>query len=239
MRISSSDTIAGVPAIKLRAFFRAYNDRTFCARAIEIKLGLRKSAARKLTERLELLGLIENTGQGSGEMLGYRTTIKGNAIALATAAKPLSRPAAEEALHRFLQRAHAVNASSDYLLRVESVVVFGSFLTDKEKLNDVDVAIELKPRIMDGGKWSEASNRRVAIARKNGRTFRNFIELLGWPEWEVRLALKHRSRTISIHTIDEIRLVQGVRYRVLLGDATHLKEILNLATLVDEVPVRD
>jgi len=54
----------------------------------------------------------------------------------------VTRKTADRALHEFLDRVRTLNANKDALYQVPEVVIFGSYLTDAERLGDVDLAIE-------------------------------------------------------------------------------------------------
>ncbi len=60
----------------------------------------------------------------------------------------LSRKKAEELLNGVIERAKQINASpdSEYMHWVTKIAVFGSYLTDTEKLGDVDIAVEILGR---------------------------------------------------------------------------------------------
>ena len=55
------------------------------------------------------------------------------------------------------------------------------------------------------------------IAEKKGKKFSSFIDRLEWPEHEVRLFLKSRSRTLSIHSIHD-EILNRVEYRVFFSE---------------------
>ena len=55
------------------------------------------------------------------------------------------------------------------------------------------------------------------IAEKKGKKFSSFIDRLEWPEHEVRLFLKSRSRTLSIHSIHD-EILNRVEYRVVFSE---------------------
>ena len=62
----------------------------------------------------------------------------------------VSRAVADKALAEFMSGVRQVNAAeSPFAFRVNTVVLFGSFLGPAEELGDVDLAIELKPRLQN------------------------------------------------------------------------------------------
>lgn len=76
-------------------------------------------------------------------------------------------------------------------------VVFGSFLQQRDRLGDVDVAVDLKSRVVfdKEHKWVELFQQ---YARDSGRSFSTFEEKIFWPRREVLLVLKSRKRSISV-----------------------------------------
>lgn len=73
----------------------------------------------------------------------YELTDEGTRFAQASAAAPLRRATAERKLREFIARVEQVNQSDEYAYRVTRVVLFGSCLTDAERVNDIDLAVEL------------------------------------------------------------------------------------------------
>ena len=135
----------------------------------------------------------------------WRNTTLGNAFANATAARPVQRRVAERLLSQFLNRVRRVNAHAAFLYRVTEVVVFGSYLSTKSKMGDVDLAIQLepKPEFRDG--WAERVLVHAAEAEARGRRFSRFADRLGWAEQETRMFLKGGSRSLSLHDLDHER----------------------------------
>src|SRR5207245_2421833 len=132
----------------------------------------------------------------------------------ASAAQPLRRDTAERKVAEFLARVRRINEDDHYLYRVKKVLVFGSYLTAAERMNDIDVAIELIHRWRDLDKQRALHDARVREAVRNGRRFGNISEEVSWPEKEVLLALKARSRAISLHRTDDAILERAGRKTV-------------------------
>jgi len=98
-----------------------------------------------------------------------------------------------------VDRVNAVNASKEYAFKVRSAVLFGSMLSCADRLGDVDVAIDLQRRILDPAKFRQQCDRRRQLAEEQGRAFSTAIDWATWPEREVILQLKARSRSLSLH----------------------------------------
>ena len=134
----------------------------------------------------------------------YEPSLKGSALAQATAAKPLERSTAKRLVLGVVERAKLINADDDGAYRVSMLVVFGGFVAGAERPNDVDVACRLKPR-WQGAAQEDAEELRRAV---RDRRFRNTWECVAWPKLEVIRFLKSRSRGLSVQELDDWILKQ-------------------------------
>lgn len=62
----------------------------------------------------------------------YAATIKGNALAQATLAKPIKRKSAESILSQSMERVLLCNSNSNFLYSITRVVLFGSMLSGSQ-----------------------------------------------------------------------------------------------------------
>ncbi|HEX9428787.1 MAG TPA: hypothetical protein VF944_00250 [Candidatus Bathyarchaeia archaeon] len=213
MRIEPDEHIAGLPALEIRRFMKRTGDLTWDLDLMRAELGVSLKDSKKVAKRLEALGLIERVGTS------WRKTVKGNALANASAARPLTRATADVKLKQFLERVDTVNRNQQFAYRIRKVIVFGSFLTGRERINDIDIAIAIVPRHADPDLQVGIEDRRVSEARRKGRRFKSFGDELMWPKREVVLFLRSRSRALSIHSLeDEESIVKAERHRVLFED---------------------
>ena len=166
-------------------------------------------------------------------MVSYQTTMKGNALGMAKASRPVSRASAERVLRELLDRVLVVNDQSELAYRVESVVVFGSYLSKVERLNDLDIAVELKARRDDDASFKSLRNASMERALASGRRFRNVVEEVGWPQIEVFSILKNRSRTISFCEWKSLFEMEGFRYGVVFGDKKRIVGLLKGGQVVE------
>ena len=77
-----------------------------------------------------------------------------------------------------MTRLNRLNASNEYAYRVSSAIVFGSMLSDVDGLGDVDIALELEPRVTDEAKFCRWCNVRREIATRRGTHFSNSVDLV-------------------------------------------------------------
>jgi predicted nucleotidyltransferase len=208
--------IAGQPTIKVRDFLHyVAHVNLWTVDTAATRLGISVDDAKEVISQLAALGYVESK-QGHDGRPYWSTTLKGNSLGLATAAKPVSRETAQRVVNEFLERVRRVNADEYYLYKVKKVLVFGSFLSDAPQLNDVDMAVQLEPKETDREKHWQLCSERTRAAEQKGRHFSNCTEDLFWAQTEVTLFLKARSRTISLHQDDPI--VKQVETRVLFEE---------------------
>lgn len=219
MRIVLDEIIAGYSALEVRDFLRRYRLTNFYIEAAEDDLVLSPRTATIFMNKLKELEFIEELDRDKedGRRI-FRLTIKGQALANASAAKPIHRKTAERLLKQFLDRVQRVNSTQEYVYRVERVVLFGSMLGDADRLGDVDVAVQLEPKVDEDTAFQEWSMARRCAAEAKGRNFRGVFDWAMWPTHEIFLQLKARSRGLSLHDFCEVEKLQNVRYKVLLGD---------------------
>jgi hypothetical protein len=121
--------------VKSSRVLRRYRSFDITAAAVAQELDASERQAQEFLRTLESMGLVEPVAATlqDGEST-YSITIKGNALANASAAKPIRRATAELALSQFIARLDRFNASDEYVYRVISAVLFGSMLSDAERL---------------------------------------------------------------------------------------------------------
>jgi len=137
-------------------------------------------------------------------------------LANATAAPPMTRPVADKTLADVITRARALNQQHcELAYGVTQLLIFGSYLTGVRSLNDLDVAVEWRPRYSDDGKQRAYEAARADAARAAGRRFPNFVAELFFAQHEGRLFLKGRRPRISLHEMaSEHDFVLSVPHRV-------------------------
>jgi len=202
--------------MRVRDWLRRTGDKEWTCNYLAAHLGLADACAEELVAELLRLGYIEFTTTHL-EQPYYQRTLAGATLSLASAARPLTRKSAQRKLAEFLERVRVVNANECFAYRVQKVLVFGSYLTEQDRINDIDVAVELTFREDDPDKREAALQAHIRQARAAGRQFSGFMDALLWPYQEVLLFLKSRSRAISLHTTDDAILNQ-TESRILYQD---------------------
>jgi len=215
MKIRKTDVICGYPALLIRDLFKKLLQTEWLPGAIEQILAPETAEATSLIEALLRNSYIEPSPIDGH----YHLTTKGYALAHATAARPIRRKTAERVLEEFLARVEAVNRDPELLFSVGEVWVFGSYMRQGDELGDVDLAVEFVRRTSDRSRFEELHRARIARAKEAGRTFATVLDELHWPRYEVELLLKSRKRSISLHDLDQHRvLLKEQPHRVLYAD---------------------
>jgi hypothetical protein len=198
------------------------------AAAVAHELDTDEDHAGEFLRGLESLGLVEATEhQHSDGDAGYEITIKGNAFANASASKPIRRSTADIALRHFMERLDRLNASGEYVYRVESAVVFGSMLSVAERLGDVDIAVHLQPTITQEVEFRSRREARRLLASRRGTHFSSTVDWVLWPRTEIFRALRARARALSLHEWNQVVRIPGVRYRVFWGDRERIAQMIS------------
>lgn len=213
MKIDTSDRIGDVPVLDVRDLLRRF-PHEFRYETLE-RAGYSKRRAKRLVHALITLGYL---APGPDSLL--KMTPAGKSFTRGSAAKRVKRETAEVTLHKFLDRVRQANCNDEFLFKVTTVVVYGSYLGDAKRLGDLDLAIELEPRHQPLD--FDAMNRLyIEHFERSGRAYRRIGYEYEWAQMEVFLFLKNRSRTLSLHSMhDFIEMEKTVNfaYNVVLGD---------------------
>lgn len=136
----------------------------------------------------------------------FLATPKLGQLALSNISEGLPRAQADALLTRILDRAKSINADpTKHGCVVVRIVVFGSYLTNKETLGDLDIGVELKERPRQRGPDERSA-------------YRDLLRGLATPTSKVRSLLRLRKpKQISIHNLEEV-LQLGTPYRLVFGD---------------------
>ncbi len=216
MHVDPNATVAGYPVLLVRQALRKLRHiDTWGSAILEAAAGLPPGAGPELAKALAAQGLIRKIQKDAWTMCQAGMT-----FTAATAAKRLTRATAERALTTFMERVARVNSDPYFLGQVTRVALFGSMLNpDTDRPSDIDLAVEIVPKIADWDSHIEKNNERVQELMTLGHNFRHTIEYAVCWHLEVFRFLKGGSRAISLADYNvEKRLVLAVPHRMLLGD---------------------
>ncbi|MGD0693299.1 MAG: hypothetical protein ABSB82_00430 [Terriglobia bacterium] len=229
MIIRKDQSVCGYPIADIRKLLRAIGWLDVSPKFFEQLLGLSPKQAERLASRLEKGGYICKVGK-DGQTL-YRTTLDGNRLAGATT-RTISRKVAERNLKEFMRRVDAVNSNPDYMYTVTGVMLFGSMLTDRDKVGDIDLALQLQRKPFDDETYTRAAAERVRVAIERGRWFTNIVDRAFWPIIEIKVFLKSKMRGLSVHDLEELQHLPAFDCKVLLGSTNEFAALLPQAKFV-------
>jgi predicted nucleotidyltransferase len=111
----------------------------------------------------------------------------------------IKRETANRILNDIVQRAEAINASpeSEYMYYVSKILVFGSYLTPKERLGDIDVAIKIE------GRWATDKGYDRLLGKVCRKKVSGDSSVL-YPYQKIITTLRNRSKSLSFHPIEEV-----------------------------------
>jgi predicted nucleotidyltransferase len=195
VRLSKDQLVEGIPAQQARELMRIYRVNPGLTEFAVDLLEVGDAEAEKLLERFVEAGYLEIAERDRNGVAWWFTTIRGNALANASFAKPITRATAQRHLDGFLERVRTYNADRSKPYSVTRVTVFGSYLdSTRDRLGDLDLAIQVVRR----GSTEEYLKRRDAITAASSRHFGSYFERLVWPLRELGLYLKDRKPAINI-----------------------------------------
>ena len=205
MIIDPKQKMYGLPILKIREIIRlAMEDRFFASkRELIIKVAslTKKSQliSKSIFEQMISEGLLEmEKVKPSGFCL--KATDKGSILGVASAGKPISREKATQLLDELIDRAKRVNKNDELVYCVGCIKVFGSYLSDKETIGDLDIGVKLIKRYPEN--FLKQNNYRISQAKEQGKRFGRLIDQLSYPYFEIMRILKNRCRNISLHDLD-------------------------------------
>jgi hypothetical protein len=136
----------------------------------------------------------------------------------------IHRETATRAIEGFMMRVNEVNTSPQFTCKVTEVALFGSYLGDKPKLGDMDIAVNLERKDVTGDRPEQA------IARATGPASLSWLAATGWPETQVMRHLKNRQPCIGLMDMDEmVEMIHQLtpakfKFDMLLGDRNAILE---------------
>ena len=211
MKIDKNKRINNIPIIKIRNFLRRFSRDSSedLLTRISDYFNLTKQEATKIIEALVEEGYLEKEGEV------YYCTIKGNALSNVRFIKRMNKEKADKEFSEFMKRVENLNQNNEFIYQVKRIVIFGSYLNPENKdFGDIDIGIELEPRIKDKKAFELAENEIISNAIENGKVFSNIVDELFYPQNLVFKYLKNKSRYISIHRMDQVEGLNAIYNQV-------------------------
>jgi len=129
----------------------------------------------------------------------YTMTEKGKELSRAKCVSRMNRSQADKLFNEILERVKEVNNNPYYLYKINNIALFGSYITDKKDLGDIDIAFDyqFKRRIVKT-KDGLSNETKANMKRSDERNCNNFLKSLSFGLYEVSKFLKNRSPKIHI-----------------------------------------
>jgi len=210
MLINPKEILFGQPVLKIREVIRNAMQEKLWGSSQAVVVGkvaniLKQpnAVAKQLIEQLKQEDYLSLKKEKFGAKFQYELTVteKGRRFGMASATSPISRQKATQMLNELLERAKTINSNDELVYLVESIKVFGSYLSDKDLLSDLDVGFKLTRRYT-GGDFTVHNQKRIDFAKSTGKSFSSFVDEICWPHQEIKLALKNRQRNLSLHDLE-------------------------------------
>jgi hypothetical protein len=189
MRVAKTDTIAGLPAGLARSIVRKFRGREMVSEAVADLLEGTGYEHETVLAELEAAGYMEKVRVDTDGDVWWDSTIQGNALAMASFGKPISRKTADRLVAGLVERAQAYNGDPGKPLFIGTLRVF-------DPLGDVDIELTYGRRITGQTALSD-------YTKASGRAFGTYFDQLMWPQTELVRHLKKRSAFINI-TLEDI-----------------------------------
>lgn len=116
MQITSTDTLAGQPIIKVRDFLYDVKGMPWTIDHMMSFFEIDQVEAHFIIDSLKQSGYIEDFSDNSNEQC-WINTLNGNSLALASAAKLIKRETADKKINEFLERVKDANKSGFFALK--------------------------------------------------------------------------------------------------------------------------
>jgi len=209
--VPSTTRILGRPLAEVRRVLRLDAGEGF-----DIEAARQRIAGDDYAVRRFLADLVTDESLIQDRADHWTVTVKAKELQFESRGR-LTRDKADSLVGELLARVRALNADAKYAFKVDSVVLFGSYLSNRDRIGDVDLAIALRPRLQN----KEAQKALEEVARSRGPRSRNIVEHMYKPQREVRRALKAKSSWLDVRDISELEEVlqqrRGVDYKVIYG----------------------
>ena len=113
--------------------------------------------------------------------------------------KPISKEKATKVVKELLERVETLNTDKYYIVRVESIYAFGSYIDkDAKDCGDIDLIVNLK--LKDGINYDES----VKISQERCPHASNFLQKISYATYQEPLKfLKNRNRYLSFSSDDK------------------------------------
>ena len=191
MRLKSKDLIFGIEAKKLRDVFRKCPWGNMDIEFFREELKLTKKASKQILDQMLKQGYL---GKKKNEDGYLELLTKANAIRNTKFIKPITREIAVKYVDELIEKSKQMNADDYYIMCVDEIYAFGSYITDSIDCQDIDLAVILKK------KRDLSFDETVKINYSRAPYGRTIFEQASWAtDIEPMKFLKGKNRYYSFH----------------------------------------
>jgi hypothetical protein len=193
--LTKGELICGLDALEARRILKRFGDEALsleqAARHCEIDI----STAPGLFAQFVAEGYLTIT---KGTIESWSITSKAKRLFDKSTTRLLKRTKAQEKLQALLARVKELNENAYYLYTVARLGVFGSYLTDKNLLGDLDVCLILIPRKTNKAQHNNLHQARINRAFAEGQRLSSLGDEVSYPIVECFKFLKGRSPKLNL-----------------------------------------
>lgn len=191
MRLKSNDLIFGIEAKKLREVFRKCSFGNIRIDFFKEELNLTEKDSKKILNQMIKEGYLALRKEGDDHL---EFLIKANSIRNAKFIKPIIRKIADKYVNELIERSKKMNSDDYYIMYVNKIYAFGSYITDSIDCQDIDLYTELKLK----GNLTTDEAQKISYQRvPDGKTI---LEQIVWAtDIEPYNFLKSKNKYLSFH----------------------------------------
>lgn len=199
--LTKGEIICGLDALEARRILKRFGNEAFSLQQAAKQCEIDIATAPGLFAHLVAEGYLTIT---KGTTESWTVTGKARRLFDKSTTRFLKRTKAQEKLQALLARVKELNENAYYLYAVARLGVFGSYLTDKNLLGDLDVCLSLEARETNEAHHKKVHQARIDRAFAEGQRFSSFSDELVYPYIECFRFLKGRSPKLNLAEFSSI-----------------------------------
>lgn len=199
--LTKGEIICGLDALEARRILKRFGNDAFSLQQAAKQCEIDIATAPGLFARLVAEGYLTIT---KGTTESWTVTSKARQLFDKSTTRLLKRTKAQQKLQDLLVRVKELNENAYYLYFVARLGVFGSYLTDKNLLGDLDVCLSLEPRETNQAQHMKLHKARINRAFAEGQRLSNLSDQVCYPIVECYKFLKGRSPKLNLAPFSSI-----------------------------------
>lgn len=203
--LTKAERICGLDSLEARRILKRFGDEPLSLEQAATLCEIDISTAPSLLAHFVAEGYL-NITKGTTET--WTTTSKAKRLFDKSTTRLLKRTKAQEKLQALLARVKQLNENAYYLYTVSRLGVFGSYLTDKNLLGDLDVCLSLAPREKNKAQHMRLHQGRINRAFAEGRRLSSLGDEIWYPIGECYEFLKGRTAKLNLADFEAIETLE-------------------------------